>query len=162
MTTMSLPLLLLLVMTILANNGSGLGSAAAAVTESGRLYSRAPDLSERTFEGDLLFVSPARSRIHCAILCSRHCGCRTLSFHQGACRGHSVFANQSTLSTPAPGAQAFIRELPGNRSRGPHAQSRDGGSLVVFVISGTTLFRMSVQNALARDILILHCIVLHG
>ena len=140
MTTMSLPLLLLLLMTILANNGSGLGSAAAAVTESGRRYSRAPGLSERTFEGDLLFVSPARSRIHCATLCRRHCGCRTLSFHQGECRGHSVFVNQSTLSTPAPGAQAFIRELLGNRSRVPHAVKGQSSLRVVFVISGTTRF----------------------
>ena len=126
MTTMSLPLPLLL-MTILANNGCGLGSAAAAVpaTVSSRLYSRPPDLSDRTFEGDLVFLSPALSRLDCARLCSRHWDCRTLSFHQGACRGHSVFVDQSTLSTLAPGAETFTRELSGNRSRA-HMQSRDG------------------------------------
>ncbi|XP_070173461.1 microfibril-associated glycoprotein 4-like [Littorina saxatilis] len=71
----------------------------------------------KAYAENILFESPVRSNLHCAVLCNQHECCGTFTFDQKICRGHAMVVTSHTSSLSTPGARSYSRKNAANKPK---------------------------------------------
>ncbi|KAK7090351.1 microfibril-associated glycoprotein 4-like [Littorina saxatilis] len=80
----------------------------ATGTQRSQMYTNAGH-NDKAFTEDNVFESPAKTALHCALMCNQQDSCMAFTFDDKVCRGHATVMTSHSPSGPAPGARSFFQ-----------------------------------------------------